>query len=253
MLTYRSHVYNLAMAVSAEASALSVTLTRCALPEYNNVVGIEEARRAAAALRTAADDLRTAIPEEVVNASWDGNGMSRHLGFIDYHLDENAPYGNFPLGCMGDPVDIAQRDLPRILRCFDEWCERQSPQDNDLTARLAPHIKGNQLNAAVREAWAIFKTRMVNAFGLSSSLDGHRLAHALFDSNGATAGLLSHSDREGYLHLFKGLYTLSRNPAAHNDVQPNPSEIEAVIALVSSAIVKIVNAHRAQATNNVIV
>ena len=91
MLTYRSHVYNLAMAVSAEAAALSVTLARCVLPEYNNAVNIEDARAAATALRTAAGNLRAAIPEEVVEASWHGNGMSRHLHFIDYHLERNAP------------------------------------------------------------------------------------------------------------------------------------------------------------------
>ena len=243
MINYRSHVYNLAMTVSAEAAALSITLARCVLPEPYNVAGIEDARRAAA-LRTAADNLRAAIPEEVVRVSWNGNGMARHLDFIDYHLQ-----GDFPFGCMGDPVDIVKRDLPRVLRCFDDWCERQSPQDAALINRLTPHVRGNQLNAAVRETWAVFKTRMVGAFGVSTSLDGHRLADALFGSSGSTVGLLSDSDREGYLNLFKGLYTLSRNPVAHNDIQPNPDEIEAVISLVSSALVKLDSAQQAALGN----
>ena len=75
-----------------------------------------------------------------------------------------------------------------------------------------PYIESGQLNVAVREAWPIFKTRMVERLGISREIDGHNLANAIFGSDGAMAGLLSDKEREGYLNLFKGLYALSRNP-----------------------------------------
>ena len=149
---------------------------------------------------------------------------------------------------MGDPVDILGADVPTVLQCFDEWCHSQAPQDPDLSKRLEPYIKAGQLNAAVRETWAIFKTRMVNMFNLPSTLDGHKLAEELFGTDGATAEILGGSEREGYLNLFKGLYSLIRNPVTHNDLPPNPDETEAAIALVNSAIVKVERAHQLAAS-----
>ena len=140
---------------------------------------------------------------------------------------------------MGDPVDIAARDLPDLLKLFELWYECQSPTDYALGATLEPHITSGQLNAALREAWPVFKTRMVNLFGLAAGLDGDKLASKLFGSSGATVGLLSDGDREGYLNLFKGLYALSRIPVVHNDIPANPEEISAALALINSALVRL--------------
>ena len=243
MLTYRAHVYNLAMVVSAEAAGLTATLARCELPMFDT--SVEDARMAAASLRTAADQFWAALPEDVKTDCRGRNQMWGHLSWIRYWVSRNAPGS-----CMGDPVDIAEVDLPAILLCFDEWYDRQSPRDADLSRRLEGHVKAGQLNAAVRETWAIFKTRMVKTFNLDPTLDGHRLADGLFGSSGATAGFLGNSEREGYLNLFKGLYSLIRNPITHNDAPPNPDETEAVIALVNSAVVKIERTyHNASASN----
>ena len=51
--------------------------------------------------------------------------------------------------------------------------------------------------------------------------------------------LLTENERKGYLNLFKGLYTLYRNPIAHNDIQPNPEEVDAVLVMINAALVKI--------------
>ena len=84
---------------------------------------------------------------------------------------------------------------------------------------------------------------MVSLFNLSDGLDGDRLAGKLFGSEGITTRILEDREREGYLHLFKGLYALSRNPITHNDVPVNPEETEAVLALLNSALVRIEAAH----------
>ena len=97
-----------------------------------------------------------------------------------------------------------EHDLPDALKLFEEWHSTQSDLDSELSTRLTPFITSGQLNAAIREAWAIFKTRMVKHFELADNLDGHNLVTTLFSSNGATAGLLPDQEREGYLNLFKG-------------------------------------------------
>ena len=85
MLTYRTHVYNLAMAVSAEAANLTVALTRCQLAAFDT--SVEDARLVAASLRTAASEFWAAIPEEAKTNCRDGQHMWRHLYWIQYRLD----------------------------------------------------------------------------------------------------------------------------------------------------------------------
>ena len=90
---------------------------------------------------------------------------------------------------------------------------------------------------------------MVTLFALPDNLDGHQLADALFGSKGATASLLPDNERTAYLGLFKGLYTLYRNPVSHNDVPSNPSEVDAVLALVNAALLKIESLKKAATLN----
>ena len=123
-----------------------------------------------------------------------------------------------------------------FLKQFDKWYASQLALDQDLSARLMPYIESGQMDAAVRAAWPIFKTRMVDRFGISEEIDGHRLVVEVFGSDGATAGLLPAKEREGYLNLFKGLYALSRNPLSHNDMRANPAEVEAALLLISTTL-----------------
>lgn len=241
MLTYRCYVYKLAMAASADATKLAISLSRHVSPlnspEYREQVkeDLPDLLREAADLQASVDKLLTALPSDIRNAVQEGRTkIRRHLYFINHWLDESSP-----AGCVQDPIDIARLDLPALLALFDEWYERQSPGSAQLPDRLAPLVTTGQLNAAVREAWAIFKSRMVDLFRVSDELDGHRLVNELFGTNGATASLLSDSDRQGYANLLKGLYTLNRNPITHNDMPSNPEEVDAVLALVNSALSRI--------------
>ena len=238
MLTYRGYVYTLTMAASADATALALSLAHCVSltnqPDYRERTrdDLHSLDRDADRLRNSVDKLLTALPPDAREAVQEGRtGLLRHLSFIEYWLGKNSP-----ISCAQDPVDIATHDLPAVLALFDDWYEHHSPGSASLPNRLAPFITTGQLNAAVREAWAIFKSRMVDLFGLPDELDGHRLFDKLFGTNGATVGLLSDSDRQGYANLFKGLYTLNRNPISHNDMPSNPEEAEAVLALVTSAL-----------------
>ena len=174
------------------------------------------------------------LPEAVYEGVETATDLRRHLGFIDLRLSEGLPER-----CAQDPLDIVKRDLPGALELFDEWYEGLSQDNGRLSSRLEPYIERGELNAAAREAWAVFKSRMVERFGLSDAPDGHPLADSLFGSNGATEDLLSKQNREGYLHLFKGLYTLYRNPVIHNDIRANPEEVDAVLALVNSALMNL--------------
>lgn len=253
MLTYRAHIYALAMAASAEATRLALALSRCVGDQQvaTDVHGVFAAHlpgltSQTTTLRVAVDEFKGALPLEVKGEVEERTRLQQHLGWIDYWLRKKEP-----TSCAHDPIDIVSIDLPKALGIFEEWYSSHSPPHEALNSRLEPHVANGQLNAAVREAWVIFKTRMVELFNLPADTDGDKLAGQLFGGRSVNTQFLDAQEREGYLHLFKGLYALSRNPVAHNDVPPNPEQTEAVLALLNSALVSIEAAHNAAVTGTV--
>jgi len=236
-ITYHSHIYDLAMRASGEAMAIGLALSRYVAYERSSSARenlgqeLESLRSQALDLRQAVDKLLSALPSD---AGINSGSLERHVGWIDRWLKDG-----YPQECAHDPVDIVRSDIPGVLKQFDKWYASQSVLDQDLTVRLMPYIESGQLNAAVREAWPVFKTRMVKRFGVSDALDGHKLVVAIFGPDGATAGQLPAKEREGYLNLFKGLYALSRNKLAHNDFRPNPAEVDAALLLICTTLTKV--------------
>ncbi len=240
MISYRAHIYALAMAASGQATKLAVDLSRFLVDrqlssDHQTILNqcLPELKMSAQSLRSAVEKLENTLPIEVR----DGIGktsLGRHLDWIDYWLNKRSP-----ADCTRDPVDIVSIDLPNVLKLFEQWYERQSPTHDALGARVNPQIENGELNSALREAWPFFKTRMVQVFGLSGNIDGDKLATNLFGNEGATAGLIPNVEREGYMNLFKGLYALNRNPVSHNDVDTNPEYAAAVLALINATLVRI--------------
>ena len=240
MLSYRLHIYRLAMTVSGEATQLAMLMSPYrSWSSYSGDVkrdmldrDMPDMIRQVDSLVSSVEQFQEALPAEF-NFQHASN-LVRHLSWIRRRVNENAPYL-----CTGDPVDIACRDIFVVLDIFESWYKERSVEDTDLANRLKSFIMQGQLNAATREAWAIFKTRMVDRFDIPDDLDGHKLADRLFSSNGVAANLLSKNECLGYLNLFKGLYTLNRNPVAHNDLPLEPESLEATLALINAAIVRI--------------
>ena len=229
------------MAASADATTLAASI--CSLVSQSHLAESRDERdlelprlqREAACLRSSVDRFLTALPSEVGETVGSGRSdLRRHLYFIDYRLNLGQPRG-----CMKDPIDIAKLDIPGALGLFDDWHDRHSPGSERLAERLRPFISTGELNAALREVWAIFKSQMVDQFQVSDELDGHQLVDHLFGRNGATASVLSDRDRRAYANLLKGLYTLYRNPVVHNDTAVNPETTDAVFALINATLTSI--------------
>ena len=225
------------MRASCEAMALGLALSQYVADHstsgdrVDSRQELESLHSRAATLRQAIEKLLSALPSD---AGINSPSLRRHLAWIERRLKENAPSL-----CVQDPIDIVRNDIPGVLKQFDKWYASQSDLDQDLSVRLKPFIESGQLDAAVRAAWPIFKTRMVERFEISREVDGQKLVVAIFGPHGATAGQLPDEKREGYLSLFKGLYALSRNPLSHNDICPNPAEAEAALLLISTTLAEV--------------
>ena len=230
MFGYRSHVHTLYWAAVAVAARIVLSMSQ--LTEGDDPAAMGRLQAEHRSLEKAVDDFLSALPQRLPTPHNDQ--LHRHVHFIGYYVDRGQPQN-----CMHDPVLILERDLPERLRIFDEWYDQHSLLDRDFADRMKPLVVSGNINSAVRDAWPIFKTRMVETFNLPRNLDGNMLAKALFGAEGATAGVLPNETREGYLNLFKGLYTLSRNVTIHNDHAPNPLEAEAVLVMIGVALAKI--------------
>ena len=115
MLTYRAHIYALAMAVSAEATGLALLLTKCVTAQQvaSDKDAITEKylpdlRSNEISLRVAIDKLSKALPSEARKEILETTHLNRHLGWIKHRLDQNLPEA-----CLGDPIDIVKRDFTR--------------------------------------------------------------------------------------------------------------------------------------------
>lgn len=245
MQSYRSAVYDSAMAVSAEATRLAMTLAD--YTSQRNATDRSELLAMllptltdqGASLSTAVDQFVDILPKEVPASTMPDRGLLRHRYWIRRRIKEGLPQG-----CSHDPVDIIKNDIPDILRRFNEWYDARSEIDDELKEALLSLINAGQLDSALRKAWAIFKSRMTDAFNLSQDLDGHKLVEELFSDDGALIELMDSKERNGYANLLKGLYTLNRNPVVHNDVTPSPTEVDATIAMIHKVLVTVENAHQ---------
>ena len=241
MLSYRLHIYRLAMTVSGDATQLAF-----ALAPYQNWHNYSEdvkkemldkdmpdLHMQVESLVSSVEELKNSLPADF-DFKPHAYKLIRHLSWIRRRINEGSP-----ALCTADPIDIVSRDIFDLLDKFEAWYKGKSLEDADLANRVNSFIARGEHNAAVREAWAMFKTRMVNRYGISDKLDGHKLAEELFSSEGVAFSHLTENEGQGYLNLFKGLYTLSRNPVAHNDLPTDPEFVEATMRLINSAIVRI--------------
>ena len=156
------------MGISAEATQLAMSLAPYqSWHTYSDDIRKEMLNRDMPSLQRQVDDLvssveqlKNTLPKDF-NFNRQARNLIRHLGWIRRRINEGAP-----TLCTSDPIDIASSDIFDVLDNFETWYKGKSLEDADLANRLNPFIVQGELNAAAREAWAIFKTRMVARFGI---------------------------------------------------------------------------------------
>jgi hypothetical protein len=180
----------------------------------------------AQALNMRMDNLYAMLPEPRMI----GSG-SQHSGFMVYWL-EKGEIGR----CAGDIVDICERDLPRTSKALREWSSKLAWVDADLRRDILPLIRFCQFDSAIRKAFGILKTRLCRKFTLDEKLDGEELVNAIFGSKSRHLPALSPGEKVAYRNLFAGMFGLLRNRFAHNDAQPDLSDLDTSIANVNMCL-----------------
>lgn len=159
-----------------------------------------------------------------------GNTL-RHAGFMIHYLERNEV-----TRCWGDISDICEADLPAVSKALREWSGKLAWVDADLRRDILPLIRFCQFDSAIRKAFVILKTRLCRKFGLDEKTDGEDLVNAIFGPKSPHLPELSVGEKVAYRNLFAGLFGLLRNHFAHNDAQPDLSDLDTGIANVNMCL-----------------
>jgi Protein of unknown function (Hypoth_ymh) len=159
-----------------------------------------------------------------------GNSL-RHTHFMIYYL-ERAEIGN----CAGDITGIRDYDLPGVGKALREWSSKLAWVDADLRRDILPLIRFCQFDSAIRKAFVILKTRLCRKFGLDDKTDGEDLVNAIFGPKSPHLLHLSQGEKVAYRNLFAGMFGLLRNRFAHNDAQPDLSDLDTALANVNMCL-----------------
>ena len=171
-----------------------------------------------------------------------GSGC-RHSDFMVYWLEK----GNID-SCSADIIDICESDLPGASKALREWANKLAWVDADLRRDILPLIRFCQFDSAIRKAFVILKTRLCRKFGLDDKMDGEELVNAIFGQKSPHLPELSQAEKAAYRNLFAGMFGLLRNRFAHNDAQPDLSDLDTAIANVNMCL-RIVGDFREKATD----
>ena len=184
MTSYRLHIYGMAQDVVSEAISYLLYYQN----NYQYEENLDALRLRAALLSERVESLNSSLPVEVKH----GADNRPNMAWVNWSVKERGNVPHLP----GNLLDIVKRDIPGLLRIFDEWYERRSLAGADLDDRLRALISGGQLTDALRVSWPFFKTRMARKFSLDEGLDGPKLVDELFGPKGAAA-YISQTGRVG--------------------------------------------------------
>jgi hypothetical protein len=159
-----------------------------------------------------------------------GNAL-RHTGFMIYYLEQNEVKR-----CAGDITDICDNDLLAVSKAMRDWSSKLAWVDADLRRDILPLIRFCQFDSAIRKAFVILKTRLCRKFGIDEKTDGEDLVNAIFGQKTPHLSHLSPSEKAAYRNLFAGMFGLLRNRFAHNDTQPDLSDLDTALANINMCL-----------------
>lgn len=123
----------------------------------------------AKALHIRVENLAAMMPERAMA----GEAL-RHSSWMVHWLTKNDV-----ASCTDDVHGIVDRDLPQAIANIQEWANKLTYVDADLRQEIAPLIRTRQFDSAIRKAFVVLKTRLVEKFQLAERLDGVPLVNEL--------------------------------------------------------------------------
>lgn len=174
-------------------------------------------------IRKRLQDLDVMMPEEC-----HAGAALRHANFMIYYLEKNDVNS-----CRQDITDIVNEDLPTAVAKVRSWANSLVYVDADLREDIAPLIRTNQLDSAIRKSFVVLKSRLCNKFGLDEKRDGQDLVNEVFGARSNFFQNIDAGEKQAYRDFFAGLFGMLRNRFAHNDVEATLTDLDAVVSSVN--------------------
>ena len=171
----------------------------------------------------------------VAGLDWENCGnLGRHLTFLNRYLKRNEKES-----CVQDARDILFFDLPTALRNLISKSSDDTYFDQRLKDAVLPLVQGGHYDSAIRKAFVILTDRLRRVFGIKEEVDGEDLVNLVFGKGGKTPVALDDAKKQALRNLVSGFYGVYRNRFAHNDVDPDLSQVRAIIEMANTIILDI--------------
>lgn len=184
---------------------------------------------------------RAALAEETeqllktARLGWENCGnLSRHLMFLELYLKENNKKS-----CKQDIQDILFLDLPTALKSLIAKSTDESHIDQRLRDGVMPLVHGGHYDSAIRKSFVILTDRLRRAFGVQNELDGEDLVNLVFGKGGKIPIALDEAKKLAFRNLISGFYGVYRNRYAHNDVEPQLAQVDAIVELANIILAEV--------------
>lgn len=182
------------------------------------------------------------------------------LQYIEGHGQlELVPWGEYVINWipLKDPIgngSLFDKYLPFMIAAHPrldwEWLDSEIAEKCEKLAEI-------DLASALRKAFLILKSRLVQHYGVSDTLDGEDLVNKIFGKDGVlTAKATNKKEQEELLALrsvLSGLYGLFRNKYSHVDVEAPWTDAQTVLTVINFALARLQimkSRHRLRAYEN---
>lgn len=172
-------------------------------------------------------NIKDMLPEDVIKRS----SLLRHISWMIRLLTERKINST-------DIDDICNYDIPDLEKSFHDWVKNNVYFDKELNEKTSDLVIRREFDSAIRRAFVILKSRMVNKFNCDDNLDGVAIVNQLFGRSSNITSI-DENDRQALRDLLAGLYGVFRNKYAHHDTLAPWHEADAVLSMINYSLKRI--------------
>lgn len=178
-------------------------------------------------LADASKRLLAAVPSPLAKRS----NLHRHVHFLGYWLERDSKASS-----TSDILDINLRDLPEIESSLIAEATQRWSLDLELRNRTHELLEEGKFPEAIRNAFLVLTERLRTLKRGVRQRDGHALIEGLFGDSGRMVAYMADGPRRAAQNLLLGLYSVIRNPHAHQQLETAGPEAVGLVLMIDRVL-----------------
>lgn len=160
--------------------------------------------------------------------------LGRHLTFLVKNLTKGQKES-----CFQDIKDIIFFDLPQLFNHLISMSGDNEELDQAIKTSIIPLLDCGHYDSAIRKVFILLTDRIRRKFNITDIIDGEELINKVFEGKNSTKLNIDDNKKHSMRNLLSGFYGIFRNKFAHNVVEPQQSEVKAVLEMANAILFEI--------------